>query len=623
MNRARRLLTAVITGLLASALVAVVTPTTAYAAPTWLPAVTASSGETVIDDPDVVVDAQGNATALWLTSRRDEETDESVDQLATATRPAGAADFGPVQTLPEGSSRGQLVAHPDGAVTIVFTVGASLRATTRPSGVGAFPVSGGIALTPPGSSMTRLAAAVDGAGVLTVISVIQGPDDDAIFASTRAPGSGSWSSGPLVSQLPSVNALVAAADNDGTVTVAWQQDELVVAATRLPGSGSWIKQPIVLAGAPHLDLAVTTDGRTALAVRTNRDPEGSVTLVLRPDPAAPFESPLTRFPQSGALLDGPVVELDAAGRAILAWIDGDGAVRSGTVEPDGSMTHGVVSPGDPTTEALSSTIDARGAVTLAWHKSAGSHYLVAARRPEGGAFAPVQLTDPEQGNTQQPPALAADPEGDVTVVYDFKANATGSRSFATAQVLDAAAPTLTAGQPPGTGTGAAVSLAAVATDRWSGPAAITWDFGDGRSATGASTSHVYAAAGSYVVRVTATDAVGNASTLTRTVTVTDATAPVLSGARLRPGLLPTGVGARLKVTSSERASLAGVVQRKRDGGMAGHRHQAVVRDGRRQHPDVLREDLRAAAEDRALPGAADRDRLRRQPFGHHHPALPR
>ena len=41
--------------------------------------------------------------------------------------------------------------------------------------------------------------------------------------------------------------------------------------------------------------------------------------------------------------------------------------------------------------------------------------------------------------------------------------------------------------------------------------------------------------------------------------------PVLSGRGPKPGNLPTGAGARLRLTSSERAALSGVVQRKRDG----------------------------------------------------------
>ena len=101
---------------------------------------------------------------------------------------------------------------------------------------------------------------------------------------------------------------------------------------------------------------------------------------------------------------------------------------------------------------------------------------------------------------------------------------------------------------------------------------MTWAFGDGATATGGSPSHTYAAAGSYDVRVTATDGSGNATSLTRTVNVTvvppgapvgDRTPPVLSRARLAPDLLPTGHGARLRLTSSEAGRLIGVVERRR------------------------------------------------------------
>ncbi|WP_142457744.1 PKD domain-containing protein [Geodermatophilus aquaeductus] len=47
-----------------------------------------------------------------------------------------------------------------------------------------------------------------------------------------------------------------------------------------------------------------------------------------------------------------------------------------------------------------------------------------------------------------------------------------------------------------------------------------WDFGDSATATGATASHTYAAAGTYTVRLTVTDAAGLTGTTTRTVTVT-------------------------------------------------------------------------------------------------------
>ena len=88
-----------------------------------------------------------------------------------------------------------------------------------------------------------------------------------------------------------------------------------------------------------------------------------------------------------------------------------------------------------------------------------------------------------------------------------------------------------------------------------GPATGTWKLWLFQECCGASS-----AIASWSLRITTADPPPTPASV-----VSDTTAPVLSGVRLRPGLLPTGEGARLKVTSSERASLAGVVQRRRDG----------------------------------------------------------
>jgi uncharacterized repeat protein (TIGR01451 family) len=52
-----------------------------------------------------------------------------------------------------------------------------------------------------------------------------------------------------------------------------------------------------------------------------------------------------------------------------------------------------------------------------------------------------------------------------------------------------------------------------------------WAFGDGATATGATTTHVYSAAGSYAVALTVTDVVGGTSTATRSVAVSPAQTP--------------------------------------------------------------------------------------------------
>ncbi|WP_137293093.1 PKD domain-containing protein [Nocardioides dongxiaopingii] len=79
--------------------------------------------------------------------------------------------------------------------------------------------------------------------------------------------------------------------------------------------------------------------------------------------------------------------------------------------------------------------------------------------------------------------------------------------------------------PPTAVLGATTSGLTVSVDgsASAGPAPVVahaWDFGDGSTGTGASTTHTYAASGTYLVRLTVTDAAGATGTTTRSVTVT-------------------------------------------------------------------------------------------------------
>lgn len=59
-----------------------------------------------------------------------------------------------------------------------------------------------------------------------------------------------------------------------------------------------------------------------------------------------------------------------------------------------------------------------------------------------------------------------------------------------------------------------------------GPVSYAWDFGDGQSATGATATHNYAAAGTYEVRLTVTDGPGLTSSATKSATPVQNQAPV-------------------------------------------------------------------------------------------------
>ena len=58
--------------------------------------------------------------------------------------------------------------------------------------------------------------------------------------------------------------------------------------------------------------------------------------------------------------------------------------------------------------------------------------------------------------------------------------------------------------------------------------AYDWDFGDGGRASGQQLAHVYSTAGTYLVRLTATDSFGRSAAATRTVTVAAGTPPAAS-----------------------------------------------------------------------------------------------
>ncbi len=85
-------------------------------------------------------------------------------------------------------------------------------------------------------------------------------------------------------------------------------------------------------------------------------------------------------------------------------------------------------------------------------------------------------------------------------------------------------------QPPtgeisATATGLDATYTARVTDPDGTIASYRWDFGDGSSGTGVTTTHRYAAAGTYQVTLTATDNQGASTTFTTRLTVTSATVP--------------------------------------------------------------------------------------------------
>ena len=126
------------------------------------------------------------------------------------------------------------------------------------------------------------------------------------------------------------------------------------------------------------------------------------------------------------------------------------------------------------------------------------------------------------------------------------------------------------GEPgwPGWGTVRSLSYTASATDV--SPAVQTagftyaWNFGDGSTGSGATTSHSFASAGTYTVTVTAKDEYGKTGTATGTVTIS---APA--------GSLVVSAGSNITTNAGATVTFAGAVS----GGTAAYNYSWNFGDG--------------------------------------------
>ena len=522
-----RIASCVIAALVALAAV----PETGRAAPTWL-APDPLVGDNVASVPSVALDVQGNAASVWV---RTEGDGRFVD---SATRPRGGAwettrDLDPGQE--QAGEPPLVVAATDGDATAVWRVvdpteskRSLLRVAGRPLGgpwkepetVG-LPISASsevvdllvaddgtvmivyrdgsvfLSLTrrpgrpwegqeiAPGNSRTPFAVTVDRAGRATAVwqgSICTGSTcDPALEGATREPG-GAWRTTSRLRRDQPIDALDVEAAPDGAVTVTWSDSdgngslatETVHSRTQ-PAGGDWgpietvLVLPTVNDSVFDLDLAAGPDGALVVAWGESR----GFVAAYRDAGTSWEEHLLARVPESG---QPPRVTFNAAGTALVAWT---------LSQSTGSNT--------------------------------GTPYT--ASRPLRSGWAKAEPID--EPTTPEPTLgnLAADREGNVLLGWQRYRDELGPAENVVS-AYDGAGPTVRLGPIPSGETGDPLDFAATADDAWSRIASIVWDFGDGTSATGANVTHTYSEPGTYTVRPTATDGVGNTARRNILVTIT-------------------------------------------------------------------------------------------------------
>ncbi len=457
----------------------------------------------------LAIDAAGNAVAAWTSFDDDTFTNATI---YVAERPAGGSWATPV-ALSDGLTQVvgvRLAVTPGGAATAVWLRRDStnrIQAATRAPG-GAWPLpADAVYLSTAGYNADSPDVAVDPNGNLVAVwQKIAGTGGGIykIEGAVRPAAAVDWTDPQDLSEAGSFTATQphVVIDGSGLATAIWQQTTstrtLIQSATRPAGDvASWsarkdLSAPDTDGAAPQ--LSADADGNVTAVWGESTGGMGSTYRIrtsTRAQASADWSAAITLGTGLGTVSfpsDGPAVAVAADGSAAATWLNRD--------------------------MALNTTVEG-------------------AARTKAGTWTPLTtLSTPTSGSSSA--MVAIDYDGDAAAMW----LEVFSNYQIKSRVLDGAGPVVTPPTVSSTGTvGQPMAFSAAAADAWSGPALISWSFGDGTDASGASVMHTYAAPGSYQVTVTATDGVGNSTSRGGT-TVVQA-APVTSTPTPTPTPSPT------------------------------------------------------------------------------------
>jgi hypothetical protein len=487
-------------------------PGQALAAPTWLAGESQDGAEAATGVPaDVATDSGGNSVAVWAASTA------TGGEVRAAFRPRGGPWSAPESldgALSTQLEQPRVAVQPNGefiAIWLANNDGTVLRWARRPAGAGWSDAD----TIGPGAccGINSLLASADG----TVTAILDGDGFAATF--TKEPGSNAFGAeerGPGGADFAAAADGSVAGFRDGSCS-----EQPCVVAQRRPAGGPW---------GPAEPVANLAGGDIVNGFAVTANPDSSYTAVwaevANPAGIAPPGRVLSSDRQAGdagawatsrivADLPGDIpgcggcvdVSTGANGTQLALWKQGGvmaAALRGGAGNAWGAPETAGEAPG---ASQPYGAITAGGVPVAAWDSGFRAGVVTGTHR-EGGAWDPVELTgEPARGGfpagTSFLGDLAADGQGDALTAWRDD-NGIQTAAF------DATGPRFTAFTlPVGGSAGGALPFTAAAEDNWSGPPTISWSFGDGGTATGASVFHTYAAGGGYLVTASAADGAGN------------------------------------------------------------------------------------------------------------------
>lgn len=426
--------------------------------------------------PSVAVSPNGVVAVAWA--------DEVSEHYEVAIRPPGGTFSAPLDAGPTGGTldpRTRVATDDAGDVLL----GATEEQASGEVAVDAWMPAGGsfttTALSTPGSEAGAPVVAMNGTGdaIVAWVDKSKGARDIARAATRPAGGTFGATQDLTTDTSEYAFALTAAIGEGGQAAVAWERG---------------------LIGPPHRIEASTSAG-----------------------PADLLSVPQT-ISAAGGNDETPAISVGGNGEVVAAW------EQFGTTDTEALASAFAGSTfGTPTEVSENGSVgepsiatDAAGDAALTWGSPAkGLETVDAVTRTASGTLTPeVALSAPEEkigwifAQNVELTSVGMDGAGDAIVDWEHNADHT-----IRARILDAAGPSLATSVPATAVAGQTASFAASTADLFSPIASVTWSFGDGGSAEGTALAHTYAQPGTYTVIATATDAVGNATSVSRQIVV--------------------------------------------------------------------------------------------------------
>lgn len=489
----------------------------------WLPPADISDAGSSISTPDVALDAEGNATAVWT------RWNGSADVVEASFRPAGQP-WGAPETLAAATSP-QVVVDRNGNWTVTWERSAGsdvvIESSSRaPGGSWSEPVA--VTEFPQGADPEPFVA-VDWEGNNTIVWV----QEETVMSSFRS-FLGEWGEPIPLSEGESFTPQ-AAMDGRGDATAVWMHydgSHLVVESAYRPEQGEWGEARVVSApgeegGNPHVAISggVVGNGNSLVVWRGEDEGEERLRAAYRPHGGEWGEPVDVSAP--GEEVASPRAAIDLDGNALAVWAGNIG-------ESGGSDTvHAAHMPfGEEWEEPVELSaeggngfpndvvFDTHGNASVIWQRWDGTTNLVqTAYRPAGGEWEPpVDLS--EEGKQAMDahivldaPGSATAADGDATAIWtsgsEIECEA-GKEGPCHSYVVQAAGydpdgvPEVELEAPLEAAVGEEVEVATPT----EGLYAPTIDFGDGEEVAGVAAIHVYDAPGEYQLTAAGAEELG-------------------------------------------------------------------------------------------------------------------